>query len=161
MITIPVADKAETEAELDIVASETAIALLNNNREGYLLLDNILDWPDSPSNTHEALDSLKQELLLVETLPFTPENVLEWSPTPASVPEALEQLNSDKASKEAEIVSDDAEVSIAPEAAIQTGLYVQADVQSIADLANDLKAKYDALVVLTNELKSTLNAMNI
>ena len=161
MITIPIADKAETGTELGITASETAIALLNNNREGFLLLDNVLDWPDSPTNTHEALDSLKQDVKALVEYPYTPTNVLDWTPTPTTVLEALEQLNSDKSARTTEIVTTDVVVTSVVAASVQTAAYVQADVESIAALANDLKSKYDTLVALTNELKATINAMNL
>lgn len=72
------------------------------------------------------------------------------------------------------VVAADADSTTAADAATQTGAYVQADVQSIADLANELKvdynsavtlvnelkAKLDTLTTLVNELKSTVNTMN-
>ena len=38
--------------------------------------------------------------------------------------------------------------------------YDQTEVQAIVDLANDLKAKYNAAVVLINEMKTIIDAMN-
>jgi hypothetical protein len=46
------------------------------------------------------------------------------------------------------------------DASIQTGSYVQADVQSIATLVNALKADYNTMVTLVNELRTKLNATN-
>ena len=50
----------------------------------------------------------------------------------------------------------DAVVTAVADAAVQSVAYVQADVQSIADLANDLKVHYNASVTLMNELKADL-----
>lgn len=47
----------------------------------------------------------------------------------------------------------------APDAPTQTGSYVQADVQDIADLANELKADVNQLVTDVNALKDVLNEL--
>lgn len=66
----------------------------------------------------------------------------------------------DKADKTTAIVIANSAVTAVANAATQTALYVDADVQTIADLANDLKAKYNAMVALVNDLKVKVNAMN-
>lgn len=65
-----------------------------------------------------------------------------------------------KADKVAAVAAASSAATAVADAAVQTGAYVQADVQSIADLANDLKAKYNAMVTLVNELKTKMNSMN-
>lgn len=55
------------------------------------------------------------------------------------------------------IAATDAGSTAAADAALQTGAYVQADVQSIADLANELKTDYNGAVTLINELKTDYN----
>jgi len=72
----------------------------------------------------------------------------------------LETAVDDKAAKTTACAESDAEVSAQADANAQTGAYVQGDVQSIADLANDLKAKYNAAVALINELKGKVDTMN-
>lgn len=52
----------------------------------------------------------------------------------------------------------DAVVTAIADAATQGGTYSQTDVQTIATLANDLKAKYNASVTLINDLKAKYNA---
>lgn len=80
--------------------------------------------------------------------------------TAADLKVALDTTIPALAPKDTAAVEPDAVVSSQADAATQTGSYVQADVQSIADLANDLKAKYNLAVALLNELKGILNTMN-
>ncbi len=65
-----------------------------------------------------------------------------------------------KALKSTVLVEADAVVTLVAAAGPVGVGYVQAEVQAIADLANDLKAKYDAAVALINEMKAKLDAMN-
>ena len=67
---------------------------------------------------------------------------------------------SGKATKSVAIVASDSVVTAVADANIQTGAYVQVDVESIRTLANDLKAKYNAAVTLINELKTRIDTMN-
>ncbi len=65
-----------------------------------------------------------------------------------------------KATKSTAIVASDSVVTVVADANVQTGSYVQVDVESIRTLANDLKAKYNAAVTLINELKIRIDVMN-
>jgi len=56
-------------------------------------------------------------------------------------------------------VAADSAVTAVADAPVQGVGYVQADVQAIADLANDLKAKYNLAVTLINDLKSKQTAI--
>ena len=69
-------------------------------------------------------------------------------------------LEDEKAVKTTLITTVDLKSSIQADAPVQTGTYVQADVEAIRVLANDLKAKYNAAVTLINELKSIIDNMN-
>lgn len=71
--------------------------------------------------------------------------------------EILALINDLKTTAGFPLTSADGVATAVVAASTQTASYVQADVQSIADLANDLKAKYDALVTLVNEMKTKIN----
>ena len=65
-----------------------------------------------------------------------------------------------KATKSVAIVAGDSVVTAVVDAPVQTASYVQADVEAIRALANDLKAKYNVAVTLINELKTRIDVMN-
>jgi len=65
-----------------------------------------------------------------------------------------------KAAKTASVAASNAAATSAPAANVQTGSYVQADVESIRTLANDLQTQYDGSVTLINELKTKMDTMN-
>jgi len=65
-----------------------------------------------------------------------------------------------KAAKTTAAVEADALATVVVAVGPASAAYVQAEVQAVADLANDLKAKYDAAILLINELKAKLNTMN-
>lgn len=68
--------------------------------------------------------------------------------------------DSSKADKGAAIVAADSAATAIADAGAASASYVQAEHQEVVDLANDLKAKYNAMVTLVNELKTTLDGMN-
>lgn len=65
-----------------------------------------------------------------------------------------------KADKESAVAAADATVTAVGSAGAISGAFSQVEVQAVADLANDLKAKYDDAVTLINELKTKLDSMN-
>jgi len=69
-------------------------------------------------------------------------------------------LELSKALKVTSISTVDLTPSIQADSNTQSASYVQADVQSIADLANDLKVKVNIANTLINELKAKINEMN-
>lgn len=82
------------------------------------------------------------------------------APTHDAVIAALNANAETQANKTTVILTIDSVVSAVTNAPTQTGSYVEADVQAIADLANDLKTKYNDAVTLINELKAKLDTMN-
>lgn len=69
-------------------------------------------------------------------------------------------LHISKAKKDEATAEAAAEVSAVAAAGDASASYVQAELQAAVDLANDLKAKYDAMVVLVNEMQVILDKMN-
>ena len=65
-----------------------------------------------------------------------------------------------KALKKDLVITEDLTISAIADASVQSASYVQIDVQSIADLVNDLKAKVNTATTLVNELKAKVNEMN-
>jgi hypothetical protein len=65
-----------------------------------------------------------------------------------------------KALKSTAVATADLVAVSTPNAATQSGSYVQVDAQTIATLVNALKTEHNLVVILVNALKAKVNAMN-
>lgn len=65
-----------------------------------------------------------------------------------------------KATKSTAIATADVSAVVTADAAVQSGSYVQADVQTIAALANSTKAALNLTITLLNAVKAKVNTMN-